>query len=200
MAEVCLVKIDGTLRPYTPEDEKLVMSIANGEVLKMKYSVQRNLQFHKKLFSLFNLAYDYCKPSFSLVTAAERHGIYGFAKFLDDAAERQDELLKSMASEYIAKLEKDRLTRFGEPQPCKDAFRKEIMVKAGYYDLVSTPSGPVKVAVSLKFNRMDNQKFNDLYQACFNVIWTEVLNKVYESSEDAEAAVNNAMGQLLSFT
>lgn len=200
MPEMSLVKIDGQLSPYTPEDEQSIQSIPNGEVINVKYSVKRNLQFHKKLFSLFNLSYEYCKPSFSLVTAAERHGINGLAKFLDEAAGRDDGLLKEMANGYIEKLEKERLMRFGEPQPCKDAYRKEIIVKAGYYDLVSTPSGPVKVAKSLKFNRMDHQKFNDLYKACFNVVWTEVLNTVYESSEDAEAAVNSAMNQLLSFT
>ncbi|CAL9999751.1 NinB/ Orf homologous recombination mediator [Vibrio phage D184] len=199
MAEITLIKDGAKLVPFAPDDAEILQKMANGQVIKAKYSIPRNLAFHRKYFALINLGFEYTKPSFNLVTNQERHGIYGFAKFLDNAAERQDELLKSMASEYIAKLEKDRLTRFGEPQPCKTEFRRNVMIKAGFYNLVSTPDGPAKVAESISFGSMDNDRFAKVYNGCFNILWVDVLNAVFESKEDAEEAVMQTMSQLLSY-
>lgn len=199
MAEIVLSKVDGKLVPFAPDDADTLQKIANGQVIKCKYSIPRNLAFHRKFFSLVNLAFEYVQPSFSLVTKAERFGVNGFAKFISENSPGNEELMKSLAAEYIASLEKSRLTRFGEPTPCKTAFRKEVMVKAGYYDLVSTPEGPARVAKSISFGSMDNDQFAEVYKACFNVLWSEVLNTVFESEGDAEAAVNQAMSQLMSY-
>lgn len=199
MTDICLVKDGGKLIPFAPDDADTLQKIPNGQVIKCKYSIPRNLAFHRKYFALVNLAFEYIKPSFSLVTKAERFGIQGFSKFISENSPGNEELMKSLASEYIAMLEKNRLTRFGEPTPCKTAFRKEVMVKAGYYDLVSTPDGPARIAKSISFGSMDNDQFAEVYKACFNVLWTEVLNEVFESEGDAEAAVNHAMSQLMSY-
>lgn len=199
MPEISVIKNGRALLPYTPEDDEAIKTIKNGEVLTIKYSVQRNLQFHRKFFALINLAFDYDKPNFSLVSAAERAGIINFAKHMAKLGEVSDEPILALADEYISSTEKRRLQRFGEPLPCKIEFRKNVIIEAGYFDLKSTPTGVIKVAKSMKFKSMDNQQFAELYKAVFNVLWVRVLNRIYSSHDDAEAAVNQAVGQLMSF-
>lgn len=197
--KLMLTKEPGKLIPFAPDDNQALQSIPNGSVLNVSYTLPRNLAFLRKFFALINLAYEYSKPSFSLVTAQERHGVNGFADFLAKHSGAHGDVLKSMAGEYLATLEQTRLNRFGELQPCKEAFRKNIIIKAGFYDLVSTPDGPVKVAQSISFGNMGDERFQEVYKGCFDVIWTEVLNEVYESQQDAEQAVNMAMNQLMSY-
>jgi hypothetical protein len=59
---------------------------------------------------------------------------------------------------------------------CKDQFRKDITVMAGYYDPVFTVHGDVKLeAKSLQWSKMTEEDFAKLYSATIDVILQKVL-------------------------
>ena len=78
-----------------------------------------------------------------------------------------------------------------------EKFRGDVIVLAGYYDVVVALNGKVQLKPkSISFAKMDEIEFNNLYRAVFNVIWKKVMIHVQGFTEEQmELAVN----QLLSF-
>ena len=56
MPEIYLVKTNGNT--LIPLDTDSLKGIANGEIIKVKWSKVRNYKFHKKMFALFNFIND----------------------------------------------------------------------------------------------------------------------------------------------
>jgi len=52
----------GSFVPATDEDKAFADKIGAGEIVKLKMTRARNYQFHKKYFSLLNLAFDFFEP------------------------------------------------------------------------------------------------------------------------------------------
>ena len=78
-----------------------------------------------------------------------------------------------------------------------DKFRGDITILAGFYDVVTCLNGRVQLKPkSIKFGKMDDSEFQQLYKSVFNVIWRKVMSTMKGwTPEKMEAAVN----QLLSF-
>jgi hypothetical protein len=53
----------GVLAPSGEADKELLAKIKAGEIVKLTLSRVRNYKFHKKFFSLLNLAFDYWNPT-----------------------------------------------------------------------------------------------------------------------------------------
>lgn len=65
---------------------------------------------------------------------------------------------------------------------CKDQFRKDVTIMAGYYDPVFTVHGDVKLeAKSLQWSKMTEDDFAKLYSATIDVILQKVLPDLDES-------------------
>lgn len=62
MSEMQLVKHNGTLRPAFQQDRERFDKIKLGTLLLADVKQPRNPQFHRKFFSLLNLAYEYWLP------------------------------------------------------------------------------------------------------------------------------------------
>ena len=58
MAEIFVIKQRGKFLPADDEATAAFKKIANGEVLRLKYSRPRNYRFHQKFFALLNVAFD----------------------------------------------------------------------------------------------------------------------------------------------
>ncbi|KAL8195936.1 UNVERIFIED_CONTAM: hypothetical protein K2H54_000210 [Gekko kuhli] len=105
-------------------------------------------------------------------------------------------ILWKAKDEFIDQLAKCRVERHG-PQAEKsfEVMRKWLTVEAGYYTTVMLPDGGVrKEAKSIKFGKMDQAEFADLYRAVFGVCWRYVLNRKFSSEAEAENAVAQLMG------
>ena len=72
-------------------------------------------------------------------------------------------------------------TSCGEIYPSRDALRWAMTMAAGYFEIVPTKDGPVKVPKSLAFEKMDQTEFNDLYAACIKLVLTEILPHLTET-------------------
>jgi len=56
--EAYFTKINGILIPSFDEDKEKIKKLKNGTPVKIKYSIPRNYEFHKKYFALLHLAFE----------------------------------------------------------------------------------------------------------------------------------------------
>lgn len=74
-----------------------------------------------------------------------------------------------------------------------DRFRKDCVIAAGYYEVVSNLRGEVRAeAKSISFGRMSEDEFRKLYSAVANVLLQRVL-KTY-TREDLDRVVDQIVG------
>lgn len=75
-----------------------------------------------------------------------------------------------------------------------DRFRKDVVIAAGWYDVVANLKGEVRAeARSISFAKMDEEEFSRLYNAVANVILQKVLTNY--TRDDLDRVVE----QILSF-
>lgn len=194
MAEFSLIKhLGGVWLPATEVDHEATAQLPIGTLFTGKGSGRRNVRFHRKFFSLLNLGFDYWEPAGGLVTPAETRVVRAFVKFLGKWAAL--DALTRAADAFLDHLERHRAERFPAPAKSFEAYRKWVVEEAGFYDLITLPDGSVrKQAHSIKFSKMTEHEFSELYKAAFGVIWRHVLVNTFASEDEAEAAVNQMMG------
>lgn len=55
-----------------------------------------------------------------------------------------------------------------------DAYRKYATIKAGYYNIYSTPKGSFVEAKSLAFDKMNQEEFEDLYSRVLQFVINDI--------------------------
>lgn len=74
-----------------------------------------------------------------------------------------------------------------------ERFRKDCVIAAGYYDVVTNIKGDVRLeAKSISFAEMDDTEFAALYNAVINVLLQRVLNNY--TREDLDQVVERLIG------
>ena len=169
-----------------------VRGLPEGRPLNAQVVVPRNEAFHRKLFSLLRLAFDYWQPT-NYLTNVERHTVRQLHDYLIRRG-LTEEAVSGLCTDFLRGLNEHRQ----EFEFAKDigAFREFVTVEAGFYDTVISPAGPRRVAKSWSFAKMDEEEFARMYKAIFDVVWSLVLKQHFESPEAADAAAE----QLLSYT
>ncbi|MGL6537868.1 DUF1367 family protein, partial [Aeromonas hydrophila] len=167
---------------------RLVLNIVPRLPLKLRGAKSLDLQGANLL------TYDYWEPVGGMVSPAEQGILTRFVRYLSQFG--AGHILWKAKDEFIDQLAKCRVERHG-PQAEKsfEVMRKWLTVEAGYYTTVMLPDGGVrKEAKSIKFGKMDQAEFADLYRAVFGVCWRYVLNRKFSSEAEAENAVAQLMG------
>lgn len=82
-------------------------------------------------------------------------------------------------------------------QKNRERFRKDVLILAGFYNLVVRLDGQVRAeALSMSFAAMDEPQFRRLYKQVCDVIWRKILAPAhYKSPEEVDQVVR----QMLSF-
>lgn len=78
-----------------------------------------------------------------------------------------------------------------------DQFRKDLTVLAGYFDRVFSLDGSFKlVAHSLAFDKMDEDRFKEVYRALLAVIWKQIFEgkRGYYSEKQIDSIVSQLLG------
>jgi hypothetical protein len=71
-----------------------------------------------------------------------------------------------------------------------DQFREDVIILAGYYDQTFTLRGDMRLkAQSIRFSKMNQDQFEELYSAVADVLLREVLTK-YAGREELDEVVN----------
>lgn len=179
MAEIFLCKQGKALIPYTDSDAEAVSKLKNEQIYKADIVAPRNLQFHRKLFALLNLAYEYWQPD-SMVSEVEKQTVSNLKKYMAHHGVTS-EAIDALCYGFLQHLESHRQ----EYDTGKDfeTFREYVTVKAGFFQTVVTPSGLRKVPKSISFAKMDEADFSNYYRQVLNVCWQLCLHRVFENQQ-----------------
>lgn len=191
--ELSLVKTQGgVLIPLTDDDKSLLDKKRIGTVLTAEFRVTRNPKFHRKFFALLNLGFDYWNPVGGTVSPQERNLLSRFAAELAKYG-GEHQTFQDLASGFLDAMAHKRANL--EVEKSFEAYRKWAVMEAGFFSVVVLPNGTTKKeAKSIKFSRMDNNEFDELYRAVFTVIWNAILQNHFDCEAEAEQAVNMLMG------
>ncbi|UKA08683.1 DUF1367 family protein [Photobacterium damselae subsp. damselae] len=195
MAKIALVKtLGGALVPLTDDDKTVIEKKRVGTVIECDFKTIRNPLFHRKYFALLNLGFDYWNPKGGTVSPAERGLLMRFIKML---AQYGGELqtLQDIAGGYLEHLSEHRAQL--ESEKSFEAYRKWVIIESGFYDVVVLPNGATRrEAKSIKFAKMDDAEFSELYGSSFNVLWNYILSDFFDSEEQVEIVINQLLGFL----
>ena len=196
MAETIIVQRRGEMIVGSDAHAKeQIRALPEGVDLGAKVVKPRNLAFHRKVFSMVQLGFQYWQPT-TMVTTVERKTVHTLADFLIRKGLDGD-AVAALCSEFLMTLDQKREKT--EAEKSFEAFREFVTVEAGFFDTIMSPAGPRRVAKSWSFANMSEEEFQAMYKAIFNVLWEMVLNQAFESPEAAEAAAA-AAEQLLNYT
>lgn len=185
---------------YPTDDERLRASKLRGKVvaIKPKRLPARNLRFHRKFFALLKLGFTYWSPQVKLVSDPEQWIAKEVAQeFCQQAGmpELFEKYGNEIAQSVIDRMARKRSNRL-DPEAYKspDNYRKRVMVEAGFYELEHLPDGgAIKVPWSVSFENMTEERFDQVYKGCFNIIWNNSLFQIFENESEMERAVNQLM-------
>ncbi|PSU19939.1 hypothetical protein CTM97_18550 [Photobacterium phosphoreum] len=195
MAKIALVKMQGgALVPLTDDDKHFIDKKRVGTVLECDFKTLRNPMFHRKYFALLNLGFDYWNPIGGTVSPAERGLLMRFVRMLSQYG-GEERILQEIVSGYLDHLSVHRAQL--ETEKSFEAYRKWVIIESGFYDVVVLPNGTIRrEAKSIRFAKMDDVEFSELYQASFGVLWNSILNCYFGDEEAVELAVNRLLGYL----
>ncbi|MFV9180705.1 DUF1367 family protein [Serratia marcescens] len=184
------------LTPATIEASDFLQRVKLGEWIQAEFRRVRNYQYHKRFFKLLQFGFDYWTPTGGALTLPERELIDGFVGYLVEMSGQQHgEVITAVADEYLLKVGQLRtqeiaLLKSFEP------YRAWATVEAGYFYEVVLPNGlRQRIPQSISFAKMDEDTFQSLYKAVFNVLWNFILFRKFNTQREAE----NVAMQLLEF-
>lgn len=165
--------------PAHDSDLEQLQKFKHGTIYKADVVAPRNLQFHRKLFALLNLAYEYWQSD-SMVSEVERQAVCNLKKYMAHHGVT-GEAIDALCYGFLQHLESHRQ----EYQTGKDfdSFREYVTVKAGFFQMVATPSGLRKIPKSISFAKMDEVDFSNCYRQILNVCWQLCLHRVFDNQE-----------------
>lgn len=76
-----------------------------------------------------------------------------------------------------------------------ERFRKDMVILAGFYKPVYNARGELRLeAESLSFSAMGEDRFEQVFRAVLNVVWSRVLRAAgYASTEDVEEVIEELL-------
>jgi len=190
--EFYLLRTVSGWQPATEHDLSFCQPYKVGDVIRVTAQKPRNGKHHRKAFALLQLSFNYWEPPISFLTSGERHMAQVIAERLD-AMGGGSGVIISQVSQIAQQVAGSRRDKLGEPEKSFEAFRKDITIRAGYYDIELSPSGISKKAKSLSFSAMPQDEFSEWYKAAFGVLWNLVLSKHFPTEQEAEEAANQML-------
>lgn len=175
MAELNLVKVGNSLRPAYDEDGERLRKMKAGTIYRAEVTAPRDQVRHRKFFALLNLAFGYWEPE-TMVSNIEKETVDKLSDYLKRSGV-DSEAVSVLAGNFVAELERKRAGLSLERD--FQCFREHITVAAGFFELVSTPAGPKKVAKSISFANMEQVAFDDLYRAVLAICWELCLSRCF---------------------
>ncbi|VTP62125.1 Protein of uncharacterised function (DUF1367) [Serratia rubidaea] len=151
--------------------------------------------FHRKLFSLLNLGFDYWQPTGGAISPTDKALVNGYVKFLAYYAGGED-ALQAAADEYLADIAGKRAGNISAAKSF-EAFRAWVTIQAGFSTKFVMPDGTTRnEPKSISFAKMDDIEFGEFYKAVLDVLWNYILFRTFPDQQSAE----NAAAQLMGYT
>ncbi|HFK4420460.1 TPA: DUF1367 family protein [Vibrio parahaemolyticus] len=182
---------------YADSDMREKAATMSGRVVAIKpksKAKSRILEHHRKFFALINLGFEYWSPDVSLISEPENYIAHETAKQFCYLAGREDMYEThgiEIANMVLSKIKKQRESHCDpEAYKCKDNYRYQVMIDAGFFDLEMLPNGgTIKRPWSIAFDNADQEQFEKIYKGCFEVIWNKSLFQVFNDEQEMQNAV-----------
>lgn len=195
MNEIHLIRTVSGFQPCTDQDFEKCVPYKLGSVIRVIAQKPRNGTHHRKGMALLQLGFDYWEPSESYLTAGERYIADHIAKRLESIAGSSG-VITEQINAIVSEVEQARFKNIGEVEKSFDAYRKDVTIKAGFYDVEMGVNGIRKKAKSLSYSKMPQEDFSAWYKAVFSVIWKESLSRHFATEAEAESAINEMLNFL----
>lgn len=192
MAQLNFIKTNGVLVPADEQSKEVFAKYKTGGVITGEFKQARNPKYHRRFFVLLNLSFEYWEPSGGVLMESEKNIIKSFVSALSNYMDDK-EVIKVFAREFLKNVAAARRNRISTITKSYEAFRKEILIESGFYELTHTTSGIKKQAESISFARMNEDRFREVYKAVFSTCWNRVLSKSFPNEQEAENAINNLL-------
>lgn len=182
-----IVENDGSIKLATNDDRSIMQSLV-GRVVAIKPKRKGvSLSQQRRFFALINLGFTYQPSGIELVSEPEKWLARAIAKELGSDQKVVTRFIDHLSACRTEKLDDSKFD-------AKDVYRKSILIKAGFYDLVPTPCGGViQQARSISLESVKPSEFQNIYSQCFRVIWKESLSCHFDDEQSAENAINQLM-------
>jgi len=195
---IAVIGKGGFVQFATNDDHEKAKQLSGRVVAIKPQSKKRNLSFHKKFFALIRLGFQYWAPDISLVSEPEfaiAHAVARRFCALGGNPELYDVQGKEIADLLLKELGERREKALDiESYKCEEIYRKEVMIEAGFYELVHMPSGGVvKVPWSIAFDALSEEDFAKIYKGCHDVIWNKSLFQVFDDQSEMDRAIQQLM-------
>ncbi|HFQ9390541.1 TPA: DUF1367 family protein, partial [Serratia marcescens subsp. marcescens ATCC 13880] len=183
MAQYSYIKAAGDLLvPATQDARDFLRTKKIGSVLYADFKQTRNPAFHRKLFSLLNLGFDYWQPTGGTISPADKALVNGYVKFLAYYAGGED-ALQAAANEYLADVADKRAGNISAAKSF-EAFRAWVTIQAGFYTEFIMPDGTIRnEPKSISFAKMDDIEFGEFYKAVLDVLWNYILFRTFPDQQ-----------------
>ncbi|CAH7344589.1 conserved hypothetical protein [Vibrio chagasii] len=185
---------------YATSDEQERAKALKGRVvaIKPKKAGSRCLKYHRRFFALIRLGFTYWSPHVSLVSDPESAIAHAVAKrfcTLGGNPELYELQGKEIADLVLSDLKGQREGIIDvEAYKCEEAYRKQVMIDAGFFEFVNVAGGGViKVPWSIAFDNMQEDDFRKIYRGCHDVIWQKSLFQIFDNQEEMDKAVDQLM-------
>lgn len=179
MAKIYMMRQGNSLVPVDDSDLEAVQKLKHREIYCNDVTAPRNLKFHRKLFALLNLTFDYFQPE-SMVSEIEKQTVSNLKKYMAHHGVT-GEAIDALCVGFVKHLESHRQD-FGTGKDF-ESFREYVTIKSGFFNIVSTPSGLRKVPKSISFAKMDEVDFANYYKQVLSVCWSLCLHRIFENQE-----------------
>jgi len=155
---------NGKLVALDNDSQQAINKITEPVVLTVKKS--RSSRYHRKFFQLLNVAYQYWKPVYNNEFHSKSENFVRKAGLTRE----QINLFKEVYKKELKIL---------EPKKNKEQFRKDLTIKAGFYEIDYRIDGTPRVnAKSISFDKMSHEEFHKLYGKVKNVIYDMILKDI----------------------
>ena len=155
---------NGKLVAVDNDSQQAIDKITEPTVLTAKK--MRSYRYHKKFFQLLKIAYQYWQPVYNNDFHNKSENFVVEAGLTSE----QINLFKQVYKKELKRL---------EPKKNKEQFRKDLIIKAGFYEIDYRIDGTPRVnAKSISFEKMGHEEFHKLYGKVKDVIYDIILKDI----------------------
>lgn len=191
--ELVMVPVKHAMVPATDHDAELMRQCKGPMKFTAVKQSARSLQHHRLYWGgLLRLTFDYWEPDTGLLSPSEIATLNKFSRWLD-AKSGNSGAISTACDLFMSELRQSRASKIETPQKSIQELHEWVKVEAGHFELVMTPAGIKKKSLSINFNAMSQEQFNDYYKRAFSVCWRLVLSRTFESEQQADTAINELM-------
>ena len=195
MIEFVAIRYGNQLHPSNNHDAEQLKQLKQGDPFRIEcYQMRpRSLQHHKLFFAMLQLTLDYWTPAGHMITPSEIQALKRFTSWAEEQTGSAG-ALKSLAKVYLKELSDSRKRQYSVPEKTIDGLLEWVKLKVGHVTRIMTPDGVKIETKSINFNSMNQADFANFYKRAFNVCWTLVMSKHFESEQQCQHVIDQLVG------